>query len=133
MALPMDLPMALSTALPMALPTDLSIVSSLVPDARNVVCLYLVSSFVTDATNINLPVPLSQYPKTSLPFHLHCIRCIDFTYHPLLYHNYSAWVKTILLILELSISSFHLKYAFLFSHCETGKPCPFDVHLFFVQ
>ena len=133
MVLPTVLPMALPTALPMALLTNLSIVSSLVSDTRNTDCLHLSSSLVTDATNINLPVPLSSYPDAALPFHVHCITGIDFAYHPLLYHNHSTWIKTILPILKLLICSFHLKYAFLFSHCDTDNPCPFDVHLPFVQ
>ena len=77
----------------MALPTDLPIVSSLVPDARHIVCSHSASSIVTDATTINLPVPLSPYSDSSLSFHFHCITGIDFTYHPLLYHNHSTWIK----------------------------------------
>ena len=133
LALPMTLLMALPTALPIALPTDPAIVSSLVPDARNEVCSHLTSSLVIDATNINLLVPLSPYLDTSPPFHFHCITCIHFTYHPLLYHNHSTWIKTILPILKLLMSSFYLKYTFMFSHCDNNNSCPFDVHLPCVQ
>ena len=42
-------------------------------------------------------------------------------------------IKTILPILKILISSFHLKYAFLFSHCDTDNSFFFDVHLPFVQ
>ena len=76
---------------------------------------------------------LPPYSDTSLPFHFYCITGIGFTYHPLLYHNHSAWIKIILLLLNLLIFSFHLKYAFLFSHCDTDISCPFAVHLPFVQ
>ena len=93
MVLPTALPMILPTDLPMALPTDLPIVSSLVPDARHIVCSHSASSIVTDATTINLPVHLSPYSDSSLSFHFHCITGIDFTYHPLLYHNHSTWIK----------------------------------------
>ena len=105
MVLPTALPMTLPTALPIALPADLPIVYSLVSGACKTVCSYLASSFVTDATNINLPVSLSPYPDTSLPFHFHCITGIDFAYHPLLYHNHSTWIKTILPILKKSMIS----------------------------
>ena len=99
MTLPTVLPTALPTALFTALTADLLIVSSLVHNVRHTVCSHLASSIVTDATTINLPVPLSPYPDTSLQFYCHCITGIDFTYHPLLYHIHSAWIKTILPIL----------------------------------
>ena len=85
MALPMALPMTLPTALPMSLamtllmslPANLQLASSLVNDTSDKVCSTLASSLVTDKANIDLPLPLLLYPNISLPFHFHCITCID--------------------------------------------------------
>ena len=133
----MDLPIVFYTTLPMTLPTVLpTALSMILPTVLTMVLptgLPIVSSLVPDTTYIILPVLLSPYPNTSLPFYFHCIIDIEFTYHLLLYHNHSDWIKTILPILQLLISSFHLKYTFLFSHCDTDNSCPFDVHLPFVQ
>ena len=130
---PMDLPMVFYTTLPMTLPTVLSMILPTVLTMVLPTDLPIVSSLVPDTTCIILPVLLSPYPNTSLPFHFHCIIYIEFTYHLLLYHNHYDCIKTILPILQLLTSSFHLKYTFLFSHCDTDNTCPFDVHLPFVQ
>ena len=141
MTLPMDLPISLPTALlmvlpmalPMALLTDLLIASSLMTNEINKVCSPLSSSLVTDETNIDLPLPLLSYPNISLQIHFHCITRIDFPYHPLLYHNHSASIETIIPIIKILISSFRLNYALIFSHCDTNNPCPFAVLFPFVQ
>ena len=121
----MDLPIVFYTTLPMTLPTVLpTALSMILPTVLTMVLptgLPIVSSLVPDTTYIILPVLLSPYPNTSLPFYFHCIIDIEFTYHLLLYHNHSDWIKTILPILQLLISSFHLKYTFLFSYCDTKK------------
>ena len=74
--------------------------------------LLLASSLVTDATNIDLTLPLLPFPNITLPLNFHCITGIDFMYHPLLYHNHSAWIESILPILQLLISFFSLKIYF---------------------
>ena len=93
----------------------------------------LVSSRVTDVANIDLTLPLLPFPNTSLSFNLHCITGINFTYHQFLYHNHSAWIESIILILQILFSSFHLKYVFLFSHHDSDNPCPFEVLIPFLQ
>ena len=75
-------------------------VSSLVTDANSIhnndalqnIDSTLTSSLKTDTANIDSKFPLLPFPNTTLLFHFLCITCIDFTYHPLLYHNHSAWI-----------------------------------------
>ena len=83
--------------------------------------------------SIDLTLPLVPFPNISLQFNVHYIKGINFTYLPLLYHNHVAWIESILPILQLLISSFHLKYAFLFIHRDSDNPCYFAVFLPFVQ
>ena len=95
--------------------------------------LLLASSLVTDVTNIDLTLPLLPFPNITLSLNFHCITGIDFLYHPLLYHNHSAWIESILHILQFYISSFHLKYVFLFNHRDSNNLCPFEILLPFIQ
>ena len=143
MALPTVLPMILITVLPMTLPTALPIVSRIVLTHGTTLGTTLGTTHGTTngtthgtthgTTSRFSSCTLSPYPDTSLPFHLHCITGIDFTYHPLLYHNHYAWIKRILPLLKILISSFHLKCSFLFRHYDTDNSCPFAVQLPFVQ
>ena len=66
------------------------------------------------------------FPITTLPINLHCITCIDFTYHPTLWNNHATLIKSISPLLKLLISSFHLKYIFLVSHRHSYDPCPLE-------
>ena len=139
MALPTVLPMILTTVLPMPLPTALPIVFHLVLTHDTTLDTTLGTTHGTTndtthgTTSRSSSCTVLPYPDTSLPFHLHFITGINFTYHPLLYHNHYAWIKMILPLLKLLISSFHLKYSFLFSHYDTDNFCLFAVHLPFVQ
>ena len=105
MVLPTALPLPLPMALSIDLPTVLSIVSGLMVDANDKFYSTLTSHHPTDENNIDLLLPLSPYPNISFPFHWYCITGIEFTYHPLLYHNHSTWIKHILPILQLLIST----------------------------
>ena len=69
---------------------------------------------------------LLPFPITAFPINLHCIIDIDFTYHPILWHNHATSIKFISPFLQLLISSFHLKYIFLFSHRHSHDPCPLE-------
>jgi len=83
---------------------------------------------------LTLIYPCLCYPIQT--FHCNCIFIItgiDFIYHPLLYHNHSTWIETILPIFQFLISSFQLKCAFLFSHHDPNNHCPFATLLPFVQ
>ena len=91
------------------------------------------SSLMVDAVNTDLTLPLLPFLNTSLIFHFHWIIGIDFTYHPLLYHNHSVWIKFILPILQLLIFYFYFKYIFLFSHHDPDNPYSFAVLIPFVQ
>ena len=87
----------------------------------------LTSSFATDITHTtDLATVSSLVPFliTALPFNLHCITGIVFTYHPALWHNHATWIRFILSLFRLLISSLHLKYIFLFSHQHSNDPCP---------
>ena len=81
---------------------------------------------LTLTTNHSPVSSLLPFPTTVLPFHFHCITCIDFTYHPTLWKNHTLWIKSILPLLQLFISSFHLKYIFLFSHQHSHDQCSLD-------
>ena len=74
---------------------------------------------LTIPTNHTPVSSLLPFPSSALPFHLHCITGIDFTFHPTLWENHTTWVNSIRPLLQLFISSFHLKYIFLFSHQHT--------------
>ena len=87
----------------------------------------LTSGLETDVVPLNIPdltlttnlAPVSSlllFPITALPFNLHCITGIDFTYHPTLCQDHATWIRLILPLLQLLISSVHFKYIFLFSH-----------------
>ena len=109
MALPTALPMALPTELPMALPTALSIVSRLILthgitlgttlgttlDTTLGTTLGITNGTTHVTTNRFSSCTLSPYPDTSLPFHFYCITGNYCTYHPLLYHTHSVWIKII--------------------------------------
>ena len=92
----------------------------------------LVSNLVTDASNTGLNFPLFPFPNISLPFRFHCITGIDVTYYQLLSYNHSAWIESILPILQLLIKSFRFKYTFLFNHRDPDNHCPFGALLPFV-
>ena len=81
--------------------------SILVNDAASILS---VSSLVIDAVNINLTLPLLPFPNTPKSFSFYYIIGIYFTYYPLLYHNCSVWIESIIPVLRLLISSFHLRY-----------------------
>ena len=93
--------------------------------------LILVYSYETDAVSIlennalshldSTLVPgldsipsLLPFPNTSLPLYFQYLTGVNFTYHPLMYDNHFEWIEAIIPILQLLISSFHLKYIFLF-------------------
>ena len=80
---------------------------------------------------VNSVVSLPPFPRTSLPCTFHCITGIDSTYHPVLYSNNNKWMETILPLIRLLVSSFHLRNIFLFSHRDPVKPCPLEklIHL----
>ena len=89
----------------------------------------LVSGLVTNLTYTTNLASISSFltfPINKLSFNLHCITCIDFTYHSTLWKNHAIWIKSILPLLQLLISSFHLKYIFLFSHQPSNDPCPLE-------
>ena len=77
--------------------------------------------------------PLSPFSHTSLPFHFHCVTSFDFTFHPLLYSYHSVWISFILPILQVLVTSFHLKCIFLFSHHNSNISCPFKHLIFLIQ
>ena len=48
---------------------------------------------------------------------------MNFTYHPQLYHNHASWINDIFPIVKLLVSSFPLKFIYLFSHLYITNPC----------
>ena len=65
-----------------------------------------------DLTLITNHAPVSSllpFPTTALSFHFHCVTGIAFTYNPTLWKNHTTWIKSILPLLQLLMSSFHLK------------------------
>ena len=89
-----------------------------------------------DISHTSTLAPVSSllpYPSTTLPNNLQCITGIDFTYHPTLWNNHATWINSISLLLQLLISSFHLKYIFLFSHRHSHDPCPLESLVLFIQ
>ena len=75
---------------------DLNVAHINIPDIAHTTTLAPVSS-------------LLPFPCTSLPINLQCITGIDFTYHPTLWNNHATWINSISPLLQLLISSFHLK------------------------
>jgi len=54
---------------------------------------------LTLPTNYTPVSSLLPFPTYALPFHLHCIAGIDFTFHPILWENHTTWVNSILPLL----------------------------------
>ena len=93
----------------------------------------LTSDLETNVAPINTPdiahtttlAPVSSllsFPITALPINLHCITGIDFTYHSTLWHNHARWIESISPLLQLLISSFHLKYIFSLQSSTLARP-----------
>ena len=117
------------------------LVSSITTDVssirKNDVIENLTLGLETDVVPLNIPdltlttnlAPVSSFvlfPITALPFNLHCITDIDFTYHPILCQDHATWNRSILPLLQLLISSVHFKYIFLFSHRHSNYLCPLE-------
>lgn len=83
--------------------------------------------------NIYLTLPVLPILNNSMSFDFPYIIGIDFRYDPLLYHNHSAWIEYFLPIIQLLISSFHLKCIFLFNHLNPDNLCTFVVLMHVVQ
>ena len=66
--------------------------------------------------SINSPVNRQPYllPLQSLPSHIRCISGVDFTYHHHLYQSVDNWIATLFPLLQSIVSTFHLKYIFIF-------------------
>ena len=61
-----------------------------------------------------------------MPSFYHSITGIDFTFHPQLYVNHTLWINHILPRIILIVTSFRLKYVYLFSHRDVTRSCPLD-------
>ena len=85
------------------------------------------------AANIDSTFFLLPFPNTSLSFDFYCFTGINFTFHPLLYHNHLVWIEFILSILQILVSSLQLKDIFLFSHRDPDNLCLFVDLIPFVQ
>ena len=84
---------------------------------------------------IDNPVPPQPhlFPLRSLPAQFRCISSIDFTYHYHLYRSVDNWIATLLPLLQLLVSSFYLKYIFLFCRRDILRSCPFDPVIQIIQ
>ena len=88
---------------------------------------------LTLVSSLEIISSLPPFPTTKLSYNFHYITCIDFTYHPNLYHNHVTWIEYILPILQLLVSPFYLKYIFLLSHRDPNNPCPLESLVFLIQ
>ena len=81
---------------------------------------------LTFTTNLAPVFSLPPFAITAFPFNFHYIAYIYFTYHPTLSQNHTAWIESILPILQSLISFFYLKYIFIFSPRDPHDPCPLE-------